>query len=106
METLIPKEKGPNIMYIGRLKAEQDRENDAAEVRSDETAGRRSEISHNGRAAYGTTLHCVAKNEDRQEFKNQRSQGKRSRSPKRKTRFQVLQEVRHQGHSELLSKDG
>eukprot|EP00972_Heterocapsa_arctica_P063640 9391645-Heterocapsa_arctica.AAC.1 len=98
METAIPNEKGPTIMYIGRLKAEG-KDNDAVEIRGDQTDGRRSQRSHNGRATSGTTLHGVAKNEDGQEFHNQRSQGERSRPSARKTRLQVLQEVRHQGHS-------
>eukprot|EP00972_Heterocapsa_arctica_P032516 4790686-Heterocapsa_arctica.AAC.1 len=92
MEILIPMDKGPTIMYIGRLKTEDsnwtyvtDRNIDAAEVRGDQAYDRRSEISHNGRATSGTTLHGIAKNKVRQEFQNQRSQGKRSRSTTRKT---------------------
>eukprot|EP00972_Heterocapsa_arctica_P086353 12728225-Heterocapsa_arctica.AAC.1 len=50
---------------------QQDREIDVAEIRCDQIDDRRSEGSHNGRAASGITRHGVAKNEDRQEFQNQ-----------------------------------
>eukprot|EP00972_Heterocapsa_arctica_P095679 14110767-Heterocapsa_arctica.AAC.1 len=54
----------------------------------DQTDDGRSKRGYNVITSPRSSLHGIAKNEVRQEFHNQGSQGKRSRSTTRKTRIQ------------------
>eukprot|EP00972_Heterocapsa_arctica_P062331 9187951-Heterocapsa_arctica.AAC.1 len=81
------------------LEEQQNRNNETAEVMGDQIDDGRSKRGHNGRTTPRSSLHGFAKHEGRQKCQNQCGHGSRSRSTTRKTRLQVLQEVRHQGHS-------